>query len=160
VAGQQPVGPRRVRAQRGLGRGGDDPQLVPRCQAGAAGRPVPVGQRDQAFGGEAFAPGADGVDVPPGCAGPRRRPASRRPPPGSRWRAGYAYIDAVLDDEDDVLQLCRLKDTGHPELWGFALFTYSNERYEDNILPTGLPFGTPEDALDCAAGLYLGDPTA
>jgi hypothetical protein len=42
-------------------------------------------------------------------------------------------------------------------LWGFALFTYSNERYEDNILPTGLPFGTPEDALDCAAGLYLGD---
>ena len=76
-----------------------------------------------------------------------------------RYRAGYAYIDAVLADEDDgALQLCRLKDTGHPEMWGFALFTYSNERYEDNILPTGLPFGTPEDALDCAAGLYLGDP--
>ena len=34
-----------------------------------------------------------------------------------------------------------------------------NERYEDNILPTGQPFGTPEEALDCAAGLYLGDPT-
>lgn len=54
--------------------------------------------------------------------------------------------------------MCRLKDTGHPELWGFALFTYSNERYGDNVLPTGLPFGTPEDALDCACGLYLGDP--
>ena len=77
-----------------------------------------------------------------------------------RWRAGYAYIDAVIDGDDEGdLQLCRLKDTGHPEMWGFALFTYSNERYEDNILPTGLPFGSPEDALDCAFGLYLGDPT-
>ena len=74
-----------------------------------------------------------------------------------RWRAGYAYINAVVDDDGD-LQLCRLKDTGHPELWGFALFTYSGERYEDNILPTGLAFGSPEAALDCAAGLYLGDP--
>ncbi len=78
-----------------------------------------------------------------------------------RYRAGYAYIDAVVDGEDDGdLQLCRLKDTGHPEMWGFALFTYSSERYEDNILPTGLPFGTPEAALDCAAGLYLGDPAS
>jgi hypothetical protein len=34
--------------------------------------------------------------------------------------------------------------------------TYSNERYEDNTLPVG----APEDALDCAAGIYLGDPTA
>ncbi|MFJ5724074.1 hypothetical protein [Streptomyces sp. NPDC093149] len=40
------------------------------------------------------------------------------------------------------------------------LFTYSNERYEDNVLPTGRLFGTPEAALDCAAGLYLGDPPA
>jgi hypothetical protein len=76
-----------------------------------------------------------------------------------RYRAGYAYIDAVIDGEDDGdLRLCRLKDTGHPDQWGFALFTYSSERHEDNVLPTGLPFGTPEDALDCAAGLYLGDP--
>jgi hypothetical protein len=36
VAGQQPVGPRRVRARRGLGRGGDDPQLVLRRQARTA----------------------------------------------------------------------------------------------------------------------------
>lgn len=76
-----------------------------------------------------------------------------------RYRTGYAYIGAVLKDGDE-LQLCRLKDTGHPEMWRFALFTYSGERYEDNILPTGSPFGTPEDALDCAAGLYLGDPPA
>ncbi|NUQ97284.1 MAG: hypothetical protein HOY79_12275 [Streptomyces sp.] len=74
------------------------------------------------------------------------------------WRAGYAYSDAVIngDDEDD-LQLCRLKDTGHLEMWGFALFTYGDEHYEDNP-PTGLSFGSPEDALGCAVGLYLGDP--
>jgi hypothetical protein len=45
-----------------------------------------------------------------------------------RYRANFAYIDAVLDDSDQ-LQLCRLRDTGHPE-----------------------------QALDCACGLYLGDP--
>jgi hypothetical protein len=32
--------------------------------------------------------------------------------------------------------------------------------HEDNILSAGLPFGTPEDALDRACGLYLGDPPA
>jgi hypothetical protein len=34
--------------------------------------------------------------------------------------------------------------------------TYSNERCEDNTPPVG----TPQDALDCVAGLYLADPTA
>jgi hypothetical protein len=32
--------------------------------------------------------------------------------------------------------------------------------YEDNILPSGLHAGGPEEALDCACGLYLNDPTA
>lgn len=76
-----------------------------------------------------------------------------------RYRAGYAYIDAFVEDGDE-LQLCRLRDTGNPEAWGFALFTYSSERYEENFLPTGSPLGTPEAALDCAAGLYLGDPAS
>ena len=75
-----------------------------------------------------------------------------------RYRAKFAYIDAALADGDDNVQLCGLRDTGHPEMWGFALFTYSGERCEDNLLPTGLPFGTPEQALDCACGLYLGNP--
>jgi hypothetical protein len=29
-----------------------------------------------------------------------------------------------------------------------------------NPPPTGAPAGTPEDALDCAYGLYLNDPSA
>jgi hypothetical protein len=36
----------------------------------------------------------------------------------------------------------------------------SKDGYEDSVLPTGDRAGAPEDALDTACGLYLGDPTA
>jgi hypothetical protein len=49
--------------------------------------------------------------------------------------------------------------TGPPRATGPMLPAVDTPRYEDNILPTGLPFGTPEAALDCAVGLYLGDPS-
>ncbi len=32
--------------------------------------------------------------------------------------------------------------------------------YEDTLLPTGTPTCTAEQALDCACGVYLNDPTA
>ncbi|WP_154686011.1 hypothetical protein [Streptomyces himastatinicus] len=38
--------------------------------------------------------------------------------------------------------------------WGFALYLASSDSYEDNILPSGLPAGAPEEA-DCAGDLYL-----
>ncbi|WP_431045325.1 hypothetical protein ACQUSR_27690 [Streptomyces sp. P1-3] len=43
--------------------------------------------------------------------------------------------------------------------WGFAFYLASRGGYEDNVLPTGLPAGSPEEALDCACGLYLANPT-
>ena len=43
---------------------------------------------------------------------------------------------------------------------GFAIFLASKFGYQDSVLPTGQFAGTPQDALDCACGLYLGDPTA
>ncbi|HEX2184113.1 MAG TPA: hypothetical protein VHN78_01235 [Chloroflexota bacterium] len=43
---------------------------------------------------------------------------------------------------------------------GFAIHLASTDRYQDSVLPSGLPVGTPEEALDCACGLYLADPTA
>jgi hypothetical protein len=51
--------------------------------------------------------------------------------------------------------------TGNPgdEVWGFAIYLASRDGYEDNILPSGLPAGSPEEALDCVCGLYLYDPT-
>ena len=60
----------------------------------------------------------------------------------------------------DVVSLCRLHYLGSDDRWGFAVYLYSREAYEDSVLPTGLSAGTPEEALDCACGLYLNDPSA
>ena len=77
----------------------------------------------------------------------------------TRFRAGFAYLDAVLPD-GDVLPLCRLRYVGYANDWGFAIYRASHHDYQDSWLPSGLPTGPAEDALDTACGLYLGDPTA
>jgi hypothetical protein len=41
---------------------------------------------------------------------------------------------------------------------GFAIYRASHNDYQNSILPTAA--GTPQEALDCACGLYLNDPTA
>ncbi len=56
--------------------------------------------------------------------------------------------------------LCRLRYLGTPDEWGFAAYLASRDSYEDSLLPTGSFTGTPEEALDCVCGLYLGDITA
>ncbi|MGQ0680025.1 MAG: hypothetical protein ACT4OM_10310 [Actinomycetota bacterium] len=76
-----------------------------------------------------------------------------------RFRGAFAYVDGVVG-EGDLLNLCRLRYLGSADGWGFAIYLYSREGYEDSILPTGSPTGTPEEALDCACGLYLNDPSA
>jgi len=77
----------------------------------------------------------------------------------TRYRAGFAYIDAVLAD-GETLKLCRLRYGGSAHQWGFAIYRASHDDYEDSYLPTGYPVGTCEQALDTACGLYLNDPTA
>jgi hypothetical protein len=76
-----------------------------------------------------------------------------------RYRGMFAYIDGQLPD-GTVLPLCRLRYNGSASTWGFAIYLASRNGYEDNILPSGLHAGSPEEALDCACGLYLNDPTA
>ncbi len=76
-----------------------------------------------------------------------------------RYRGAFAYIDGQLPD-GVTLPLCRLRYTGSASIWGFAIYLASRDGYEDNVLPSGLPAGSPEEALDCACGLYLNDPTA
>jgi hypothetical protein len=76
-----------------------------------------------------------------------------------RYRGEYAYVDAVTAD-DEIWPLCRLRYTGIASRWGFAIHLASRDGYEDSFLPNGHPAGTPEEALDCSCGLYLGDPTA
>ncbi|MGH2634368.1 MAG: hypothetical protein ACRDG3_13235 [Tepidiformaceae bacterium] len=73
-----------------------------------------------------------------------------------RFRGQFAYVAARFAD-DDPLPLCRLRYNGSAHDWGFAIYRASHEDSEDNFLPSGLPYGSAEEALDCAGGLYLGE---
>ena len=75
-----------------------------------------------------------------------------------RFRSGFAYVDGEVGEE--VTPLFRLRYAGSAGRWGFAIYRASHDDYEDSFLPTGSMGGSPEEALDCACGLYLGDPTA
>jgi hypothetical protein len=76
-----------------------------------------------------------------------------------RYHGAFAYIDARLPD-GTITPLFRLRYGGSAHQWGFAIYLASKDRYQDSVLPSGYPIGTVEEALDCACGLYLGDPTA
>jgi hypothetical protein len=74
-----------------------------------------------------------------------------------RFRSNFAYVAGQLT-EGDTLPLMRLRYGGSANSWGFALYLASKDGYQDQILPSGFTAGTPEEALDCAAGLYLDNP--
>ena len=76
-----------------------------------------------------------------------------------RHRGQFVYVDGELRD-GTTLPLFRLRYGGSANSWGFAIHLASRDSYEDAALPSGYPVGTPEEALDCACGLYLNDPTA
>lgn len=77
----------------------------------------------------------------------------------ARFRAGFAYVDAVMPN-GDVWPLFRLRYGGYANRWGFAFYAASSESYQDSILPSGAFHATAEEALDCACGTYLQDPSA
>ena len=87
-----------------------------------------------------------------------------------RFRGSFAYVDALQKDgwrRPDTLyetrdlvdatptRLCRLGHLGSLDRWAFAFYKYSDEIYEPSFLPSGAFEGTPEEAFDCAAGVYL-----
>ena len=95
-----------------------------------------------------------------------------------RFKGQFCYIDAYTEPEplgpgwpppdwpetpeemqerlrNTPTHLCRLRYFGDEERWGFAFYTYSNEKYELSIFPSGDFFGSPEEAFEVAAGLYL-----
>ena len=76
-----------------------------------------------------------------------------------RYRGDFVYL-TTTDFTGDPMPLCRLTYKKNPDLWGFAMYLASRDSYENSILPNGRRTGTPEQALDCACGLYLNDPTA
>ena len=76
-----------------------------------------------------------------------------------RFRGAFAYVTGRLPD-GETMPLMRLRYGGSAARWGFAIYLASKDGYQDSVLSTGQFAGTPEDALDTACGLYLGDPTA
>lgn len=76
-----------------------------------------------------------------------------------RFRGAFAYVTATMP-EGATMPLMRLRYGGSAARWGFAVYLASKNSYQDSVLPNGHTAGTPEDALDTACGLYLGDPTA
>jgi hypothetical protein len=69
-------------------------------------------------------------------------------------RAGFAYVTAALPGEPEPQPLFRLRYGGSARFFGFALYSYASGRYEDSLLVTGSPVGTPQEALDTACILY------
>jgi hypothetical protein len=76
-----------------------------------------------------------------------------------RYRGVFAYVDGQLPSGEQ-LPLCRLRYGAPPSICGFATYLASRDGYENSALPSGLRSGSPEEALDCACGLYLNDPGA
>ncbi len=76
-----------------------------------------------------------------------------------RHRGAFAYVTGELTN-GATLPLFRLRYNGSATTWAFAIYRASHEDYEPSYLPSGYPTGTPQEALDCACGLYLNDPTA
>ena len=87
-----------------------------------------------------------------------------------RFRGAFAYVDAFPLDRQSMpgttpeeraqieatpTHLCRLGYLGNPDRWEFAFFKYSDETYEPSFLPSGAHAGTPEEAFDCSAQVYL-----
>ncbi|HEX5505425.1 MAG TPA: hypothetical protein VFW96_22600 [Thermomicrobiales bacterium] len=95
-----------------------------------------------------------------------------------RFRGQFCYIDAYTEPDlapgwpppdwhesrEEMLarlretptHLCRLRYFGdRGERWGFAFYTYSGERYELAIFPSGEFFGPPEEAFRVSAEAYL-----
>ena len=69
-----------------------------------------------------------------------------------RFKNQFCYLDASKKEEDSF-PLGRLRYFGQDN-WSLALYTYSNERYEPCIFPSGNWFGTLEEAIDLCE-LYL-----
>jgi hypothetical protein len=71
-----------------------------------------------------------------------------------RFRGNFAYVEGEISD-GPTIPLCRLRYGRSASSWGFAIYLASRDGYEDSLLPNGSFSGSPEEALDCACGLYL-----
>jgi hypothetical protein len=69
-------------------------------------------------------------------------------------RSSFAYVTAVLPGGEQ-LPLFRLRYGGSAHSFGFAIYSAARQRYEDAVLLTGVPTGSPQQALDTACTAHL-----
>jgi hypothetical protein len=55
----------------------------------------------------------------------------------------FAYVDGGRAG-GEVLPLCRLRYVDSASVWGFAIYLASRDGYQDSVLPSGRPVGTPQ----------------
>lgn len=87
-----------------------------------------------------------------------------------RFRGAFAYVDAFPLERNVIpgttagrralpeatpIHLCRLGYLGKADLWEYAFFKYSDEKYQLSVVASGSFEATPEEAFDCSAGVYL-----
>jgi len=72
----------------------------------------------------------------------------------ARYHGSFAYITGVLRDGKQI-PLFRLRYGGSAHSFGFAIYSAARERYDDALPRTGLPTGTPQEALDTACTVHL-----
>ena len=69
-------------------------------------------------------------------------------------RGAFACAAGVLPGGEKI-PLFRLRYGGSAHSFGFAIYSAARDRYEDAVLLTGLPTGTPQQALDTACTVHL-----
>jgi hypothetical protein len=69
-------------------------------------------------------------------------------------RGGFACAAAILPGHDEPQPLFRLRYGGSAHSLGCAVYSSATSRYEDTVLLTGCPAGTPQEAPDTAGTLY------
>ena len=74
----------------------------------------------------------------------------------ARYHGSFAYITGVLRNGQQI-PLFRLRYGGSAHSFGFAIYSAASDRYQDAVLRTGLPTGTPQEALDTACTVHLAD---
>ena len=74
------------------------------------------------------------------------------------YRGAFGYVTGVLRNGERI-PLCRLRDGGSAHSFGFAIYSAAHNRHQDAILRTGLPAGTPQEALDTACTIHLTGPS-
>ncbi|HKS47076.1 MAG TPA: hypothetical protein VJT49_18590 [Amycolatopsis sp.] len=69
-------------------------------------------------------------------------------------RGSFAYAAGVLPGGQKI-PLFRPRYGGFAHSFGFAIYSAARDRYEDALLLTGVPAGTPQEALDTARTVHL-----